>query len=99
MHQYRVIDRCTKERLCALHCSMGQYHLARALHVMPPVEVSLSGAEPQLGFGILLCNASGAIFRVIFESINDPHPPAVLDWAAGGDTVSNRPLTGARRVN
>lgn len=32
---------------------------------------TLHGAKPQLGFGILQCPTSGAIFRVIFESISN----------------------------
>jgi hypothetical protein len=72
MHQYRVVERWTKEDLCALRCGTGRYHVARALKVVPPMEGVLVGDKPRLGFGILRCASSGAIFRVIFESINDP---------------------------
>lgn len=99
MYEYRVVERWADQGLCALQCNLGRYHLARALHFMPPEDVPLSGDKPRLGFGILQCTASGAIFRVIFESINDAQPsagasrtqsgPLFLEWssfaAAGRD--------------
>ena len=71
MHEYHVIERWPEEGLCALRCSSSRYHVARALHVMPPEEAHLHGDRPRLGFGILLCTTSGAIFRLIFESIDE----------------------------
>lgn len=71
MHTYRVVERWAERGLCALRCSAGRYHVARALQRMPPLDAALHGDRPHLGFGILVCSASGAIFRVIFESIND----------------------------
>jgi hypothetical protein len=78
MHEYRVIDSTTDKKRCVLKCHTGRYHVARMLNFMPPAETSLRGHKPHLGFDILLCAASGAVFRVIFESING-------DGAAGGD--------------
>jgi hypothetical protein len=40
------------------------------LNFMPPADTSLRGEKPHLGFNILLCAGSGAIFRAVFESIN-----------------------------
>jgi hypothetical protein len=34
----------------------------------------LVGDKPHLGFGILRCAASGAMFRVMFETINERPP-------------------------
>ena len=45
--------------------------MARALNSLPPVDAVLNGDKPHLGFGILVCTASSAMFRVIFESINE----------------------------
>jgi hypothetical protein len=72
MHQYRVVERWDDDKRCVFQCSNGRYHVARALHLMPPVQAPLRGEKPRLGFGILLCAATGAIFRVIFESVNEP---------------------------
>jgi hypothetical protein len=74
MHKYRVLERWAESGLCALRCSMGRYHVVRALSVTPPASACLSGDRPHLGFGILRCPTSGAIYRVIFESINELQP-------------------------
>ena len=74
MHRYRVVERWDESDLCALQCHTGQYHVARSLNAMPPLHAALDGTKPHLGFCLLVCAASGAIFRVIFESINDTYP-------------------------
>ena len=90
MHEYRVVERWADKGLCALQCSTGRYHVARALKVMPPVDVSLSGDKPRLGFGILLCTASGSIFRVIFESINDTQLAPGFSWTPSEPPTRHR---------
>jgi hypothetical protein len=75
MHKYRVVERWAEESRLTLRCSRGQYHLARALNVMPEVEARLEGYSPHLGFGVLTCPKSGAVFRVIFESIGNASKP------------------------
>jgi hypothetical protein len=74
MHEYRVVERLPDSALYVLQCNQGRYHVARALNVMPPVDVPLRGCKPSLGFGVLLSTTSGEFFRVIFESVDDPHP-------------------------
>ena len=72
MPTYRVVERLPKRSLCALQCSAGHYHMIRALSILPALDAVLHGGRPNLGFDILVCAAgSGAIFRVIFESINE----------------------------
>ncbi len=68
MHKYRVVECFSEERRLTLRCSRGQYHIVRALSVLPGLDAMLEGARPHLGFGLLSCPKSGAIFRVIFES-------------------------------
>ena len=74
MHTYRVVERWADESRIALRCDVGRYHLTRALNALPPAGATLHGTEVHLGFGILLCPTSGAIFRVIFESIDHTDP-------------------------
>ena len=81
MHSYRVIDRREDESRLALQCAAGQYHLTRVLNLLPPAGATLQGGMPRVGFGLLQCPASGAIFRVIFESINKPDLQADLAWS------------------
>ena len=71
MHRYRVVERWDESKLCALQCSAGRYHVARSLKAMPPLHATLNGTRPQLGFGLLVCAASGDTYRVIFEAIDD----------------------------
>jgi hypothetical protein len=80
MHRYRVVERWPERGFCAFRCSRGHYHLARTLNVTPEQDASLRGDKPHLGFGILVCAVSGAIFRVIFESINDTNLAAGASW-------------------
>ena len=75
MHKYCVVERWPEERQLALRCSVGHYHLTRALGVLPAVDARLEGAKPHLGFGVLKCPVSGAMFRVIFESIGNSQRP------------------------
>jgi hypothetical protein len=89
MHEYRVVERWSDQVLCALRCSSGRYHLARALHFMPPENAPLHGDKPRLGFGILLCPTSGQIFRIIFESIDDAVPAP--QWMHSPPTAATRP--------
>jgi hypothetical protein len=72
MHQYRMIESWADRKRCLLRCSNDRYHVARALHQLPLANMLLRGEKPHLGFGILLCVATGSIYRVIFESINEP---------------------------
>jgi hypothetical protein len=69
-----VIERWAERSRCALLCSNGRYHVARVLNGMPGVSAPLHGDRPHLGFGVLVCGASGMLFRVIFESINEAQP-------------------------
>jgi hypothetical protein len=70
MHEYRVVERWGDKDLCALQCDKGHYHVVRALNGKPPAGIPLNGADPQLGFGILVGIGSNSIFRVIFESVD-----------------------------
>ncbi len=75
-HKYNVIGRWVENSRLELRCSRGQYHVARGLSALPDANATLQGDKPHLGFGILICPKSGAIFRVIFESIsNSARPP------------------------
>jgi hypothetical protein len=78
MHEYRVVERWPEEGEFALQCSSGRYHVARALNFLPPLHARLHGEKPHLGFTILVCLGSGAIFRLIFESINDAVPAPMI---------------------
>ena len=80
MQKYRVVDCRANDFKLALKCSNGRYHLTRGLNVLPPVGSVLHGAKAHLGFGVLVCPASGAVFRVIFESINNPSPVFDAAW-------------------
>jgi hypothetical protein len=86
MHKYRVVQRWTESGLCVLKCSLGRYHVARALSVRPPARSCLGGDKPHLGFGILQCVETGAIYRVIFESINEVQP-GPLPWQMHSEFV------------
>ena len=70
MHNYRVVERWVVDSRVALQCHMGRYHVALALNGMPPAAGTLHGQKPHSGFIVLLCTISGAMFRMIFESIN-----------------------------
>ncbi len=74
MHRYRVVECSADEHRLGLRCSQGSYHEARALNALPPAGAALHGTRPQLGFGILICHATGAIYRVIFDLINAGAP-------------------------
>jgi hypothetical protein len=98
MHKYRVVEHLAKQGVCALQCSMGRRHLIRALDDMPDVTVRLAGDKPHLGFGVLRCTASGATFRVIFESINERPQVTAQDRMQGPSPARKRPsLTASRR--
>ena len=71
MYQYRLVECWADGTRCVLRCDRGRYHASRSLNAVPPVDVPLRGDRPHLGFGILVCARSGAIFRMIFESINE----------------------------
>jgi len=90
MHEYRVVERWKEEGLCVLRCSSGRYHVARALNFLPPEEAPLHGDKPRLGFSILVCPASGAIFRLIFESIDDAEPAPLVQQRLGRPPVRQR---------
>ena len=81
MYKYRVVERWVEQSRLVLRCSKGRYYVARALSLATPPGAVLEGAKPHLGFDLLLCPQSGAIFRVIFESIGNtalPSPPNAM---------------------
>ncbi len=80
MQKYRVLECRVDDFKMALKCNNGRYHLTRVLNVLPPIGLVLHGAKAHLGFGVLVCPASGAVFRVIFESINNPSPVFDAEW-------------------
>jgi len=86
MYKYRVVERRAEESRITLRCRRGQYHIARALGVLPLAEAALESDKPHLGFGLLLCPQSGTVYRVMFESIGHTtmHP-------------ASRPLSGPTR--
>ncbi len=73
MHRYRVIDASATGQVVALSDSVGQRHIARALHHAPCVGSCLQGGAPGLGFRVLVCLSSGQLVRVIFELVNCPN--------------------------
>jgi hypothetical protein len=85
MHKYRVLEVWHEEKRVVVRCSRGRYHLARVLNAMPETQHTLVGDAPHLGFGLMQGLESGMLFRMIFESINEPdlttgraadrHPP------------------------
>ncbi len=83
MHTFRVVESWVDEGRLGLRCEAGRYHLARALHDLPPPGLRLNGARPHLGFGVLLCPGSGTVFRVIFELINHVDLSFGADWKPG----------------
>lgn len=85
MHKYRVVELHADKGLCALQCGQGRHHLIRALGRAPGLDTRLVGDKPHLGFGILRCTATGAMFRVIFEAINERPPPALLPGSGQDD--------------
>lgn len=74
MHRYRVVGLSAEDGKCVIRSSTNRYHLVRSLGRRLGLNMVLLGDPPHLGFGILVCEVSGAIFRVIFDSINDPEP-------------------------
>ena len=68
MFKYRVIQASDHEHL-VLEDTVGQIYLVRALGPPPQIGSRLDGARPHLGFGLLMCNMSGQVYRVMFESI------------------------------
>ena len=91
MNDYHVVERGSEEGLCALRCSSGRFHVARVLHCMPDDNAFLNGDKPRLGFSILLCRTSGAIFRIIFESVNDAGRMSGRQWKQNRRTASQGP--------
>jgi hypothetical protein len=86
MHEYRVAECWSDDKQFLLRCKLGRVHIARALNGMPPTGAALDGDQPHLGFGILQCQITGALYRVIFESINVTQPtsgPARAPASAG----------------
>ena len=80
MHKYRVIECKADESRLALQCGSGRFHVTRALNALPAPGSILNGDKPHLGFGLLLCSRSGALYRVIFESIDNTDLTAVPSW-------------------
>ena len=70
MHRYRVHDTSTDGAGVALHDGRGRYHLARAMAEAPGLGTDLDGSRPALGYRVLRCQASGHLFRVVFELID-----------------------------
>lgn len=96
MHSYRVVERWDERSLFALRCSRGRYHVARALNALPARDADLTGDKPHLGFGVLVCVGSGAVFRVIFDSINDTQV-APGDPATPGERYGSGETSGWKR--
>ena len=71
MQKYRVVERRAEQSRMTVRCGAGRYHVARALSLLPELDQGLEGNHPHLGFGILLCQKTGEIFRVIFESVGN----------------------------
>jgi hypothetical protein len=84
MHTYNVVESWARKSRLGLRCQVGRYHLARALHGSPSTGMRLNGARPHLGFGVLVCPKSGALFRVIFELINHADLSFGAEWPPGG---------------
>jgi len=76
MHKYLIVESWVDGKQCVFKCHNARYHVARVLSGMPPPGVTLSGAKPHLGFG-LLSAPTGATYRVHFESINETRLPSV----------------------
>jgi hypothetical protein len=72
---YRVVGSRVPEDCVVLEDGDGRYHLARSLNQPPLAGTALTGAQPHLGFGVLQCEESGRMFRVIFEAINSESRP------------------------
>ena len=96
MHKYRVTGRWPDQSRLVLQCAAGRYHLIRALKMLPGDGDILVGNKPHLGFGMLICPASDAIYRVIFESINQAHMEFSCDVArpAHAPTLAQRTAGG-----
>jgi hypothetical protein len=70
MHTYRVVEgQCAPPGISLLGRN-GRFHLARALNGPPMPGVLLRGNLPRVGFELLVCEETEAVFRVIFEQIN-----------------------------
>lgn len=95
MYHYRRVEARMDGMRCTLRCNRGRYHIARALNALPPADVPLRGDTPHLGFGMLVCLKSGAVYRVIFESINDaqmaPDPERPLNPPPGSARTGGAP--------
>lgn len=74
MHRYRVVGLSAEDGKCVIRSSTNRYHLVPSLGRRLGLNMVLLGDPPHLGFGILVCEGSGAIFRVVFDSINGPGP-------------------------
>jgi hypothetical protein len=73
MHHYIVLDTADDGTL-ALKDDRQHYHVAR-MHSerhaeFPPSGESLQGNAPGLGFSLLLCVATGRVYRLTFEHID-----------------------------
>ena len=76
MFKYRVMPDKDAHDHVAMQDSAGNAYLVRPLGTPPPVGAMLTGAGPHLGFGLLVCDGSGQVYRVIFESIDS----FVTEW-------------------
>jgi hypothetical protein len=65
--------------------------VARSLHVMPRLDAALNGDKPHLGFGLLTCTETSAVYRVIFEAINDAKLAPGPIWTSIEPPLPNRP--------
>jgi hypothetical protein len=70
MHKYRVVAGHCPPPGISLRGRNGRFHLARALNGPPAHGLLVGGDSPHLGFGLLVCEETEAVFRVIFEQIN-----------------------------
>ena len=92
MHKYRVVSRSTEECRLTLRCSLGRYHQARVLSVLPLMNATLEGDRPHLGFGILIDAQSGSVHRLSFEAIGSTEVALPMD--ATPDPMRRPPSTG-----
>ena len=101
MYQYCIVECWADGIRCVLRCNRGRYHAARTLNAVPPVDLPLRGDRPHLGFGILVCVRTGAIFRMIFESINEAQleliPGRTHHLASDSAPASDTSFAGAER--
>jgi hypothetical protein len=69
MDEYVVIF-CAVDSRFVVQDSAGLVHVIRVINRPPAMGARLFGGSPHMGFDVMLCMASDAMYRVVFESIN-----------------------------